>query len=231
MNLSALLKARGAAAKQSKGDMEGAIQLYQEAIDRGASKPIYILHYSVLLIRKGDYQKARELLVKYQKSAGLTAEQKVSWRVNYAACVYRMGELEKAIDVLERLHAINPCGMIYQTLGYLYVEAGDLEKAMSFNLAAIGYDEEDPVCLDNLAQTYYRLANDKEKAKTYFDKAYSIKPTQIDTLYFLAMYDAECGDLTAAKEKLDTALDGRFSPLNYATPEKITELLEKYQMA
>ena len=29
-------------------------------------------------------------------------------------------------------------------------------------------DDTDPITLDNLAQTYYRLLNDKETAKQYF---------------------------------------------------------------
>ena len=225
MSLVATMKARSAAAKQSKGDVEGAMKLYQEAIADGMGEPRYILSYSVLLMRKGEYQKSRELLVKLQNSPTLTSEQKTTLYVNYAACVYKMGDLPKAIGVLERQHIKNPCGLIYETLGYMYVEDGDREKALSFNLEAIDYDEEDPICLDNLAQAYYRLAGDKQKAKQYFDKAHALKPTQIDTLYFLAQYDLEGGHQKAAKEKLESALEGRFSPLNYASPEDIRGLL------
>ena len=89
------------------------------------------------------------------------------------------------------------------------------------------YDDEDSIVLDNLGQTYYRLLNDKEKAKEYFEKAIEIKPGQIDTLYFLAQYDLEAGDKEAAKEKLEKAMEGRFSPLNHATKEMVQELLNK----
>jgi tetratricopeptide (TPR) repeat protein len=107
------------------------------------------------------------------------------------------------------------------------VEAGDFEKALAFNTKAVEYDDEDAICLDNLAQTYYRLkGGDKHKAKEYFIEALRIKPSQIDTLYFLAQYDIEDGKSQEAIEKLEQAMEGRFSPLNYATPEKITLLLE-----
>ena len=136
-----------------------------------------------------------------------------------------MDEIEKGIDILERLHEKQPSGVIYQTLGYLYVEAGDAEKALAFNLEAYDYDDEDSIVLDNLAQTYYRLTGEKEKAKEYFEKAIEIKPTQIDTLYFLAQYDIEAGNTAAAKEKLEKALEGRFSPLNHATREMVEKQL------
>ena len=87
------------------------------------------------------------------------------------------------------------------------------------------YDEEDPISLDNLGQTYYRLLNDPAKALPYFQKAHEIKPSQIDTLYFLAQYDIEAGDRDAARKKLETALNGRFSPLNYASRETIDKVL------
>jgi tetratricopeptide (TPR) repeat protein len=105
------------------------------------------------------------------------------------------------------------------------VEAGDKEKAVAFNEEALAYDDEDPITLDNLGQTYYRLTDDREKAKEYFLKALEQKPGQIDTLYFLAQYDIADKNPAAAAEKLKTALEGRFSPLNHATREKITEQL------
>ena len=74
-----------------------------------------------------------------------------------------------------------------------------------------------------MGQVYYRLMEDKEKAKEYFLKALEQKPGQIDTLYFLALLDLEDGKPEAAKEKLEKALQGRFSPLNYATRELIAE--------
>ena len=80
--------------------------------------------------------------------------------------------------------------------------------------------------LDNLGQTYFRLSDEKEKAKEYFEKALEAKPGQIDTLYFLAQYDIEAGDRAAAKAKLEKALEGRFSPLTYATREKVEEALK-----
>ena len=73
--------------------------------------------------------------------------------------------------------------------------------------------------LDNMGQAYYRLANDKERAREYFEKAHEINPAQIDTLYFLSRYDIEEGKIQDAIEKLETALQGNFSVLNFCTKE------------
>ena len=225
MNIIASIKARLAANMLAKGRSAEARKLYEEAVDAGLSDPRYLLSYSVLLIREGEFQKAREILVKNQKNPMLSDESRRQLFVNYAVCVYKMGELQKGLDLLERQHEKEPAGLIYQTLGYLYVEAGDLEKAKAFNQKALEYDDEDAIVLDNLAQTYYRLAHDKTKAKGYFLRALELKPGQIDTLYFLAQYDLEAGNKEAAKEKLTKALEGRFSPLNFATRDKIQSVL------
>lgn len=225
MGMFSMIKARNAGAKYAKGDIAGALQLYKEAMADGLKDMRYILSYSVILIREGSFAEARELLVKVQKYP-MTEDQRAQLFVNYATCVYKMGETQKGIELLERQHQKQPCGLIYETLGYLYVESGETEKAIAFNTEAYEYDEEDSITLDNLGQAYYRLQNDKEKAKEYFDKAIEIKPGQIDTLYFLAQYDIEAGNKEAAKQKLEKALDGRFSPLNYVNREQIETLIK-----
>ena len=105
--------------------------------------------------------------------------------------------------------------------------AAYLDKALKLNQEAIDYDEEDPIIQDNMAQTYYRLAGDKTKAKEYFDKAHKLKATQIDTLWFLSRYDVEAGNNAAALEKLNAALEGRFSPLNYANKQMIEDEIKR----
>ena len=105
--------------------------------------------------------------------------------------------------------------------------AEGVQKTLLFNKEAVDYDDEDPICLDNLAQTYYRCLGDKETAKPFFDKAHEIKPGQIDTLWFLSRYDLEAGNTAAAIEKLESALEGRFSPLNFTSTAMVEEEIRR----
>ena len=217
-------KARKAMLMQQRGDFEGAKEAYARLYEGGFISAAYMLPYSVLLLREGgeeNFLKVKEILKKAEKAPDMSPQRKQELHVDYAVAQYKLGEMEKALNLLEASHRKSPCGITYQALGFLYIEAGDKEKALSYNLEALEYDDEDPVVLDNLGQTYYRLYGDKEKAKEYFDKAHEIKDTQIDTLYFLSRYDLEAGDKKAALEKLKTAAEGRFSPLNYATREMV----------
>ncbi|MDD2648864.1 MAG: hypothetical protein PHI27_13000 [Eubacteriales bacterium] len=220
MGVKAMLAARKAAMMYQKGQKKEALELYEQAEKEGLTDPKYIIGYSVALLRDGQYEKTRELLVKHQNDP-MTPEQKSQVRMNYSVAVWKLGDIDKALAVLEGQFKRLKTGLIYDTLGYLYIEAGLTDKALEINNEALEYDDEDSVIYDNLGQINYRLLNDKKKAKEYFEKAIALKDGQIDTLWFLSRYDIESGDNAAAIKKLKKAAEGRFSPLNFATREMV----------
>ena len=222
------IKVRKALALQQKGQKKEAMQEYEKLYEAGIIQPNYLLPYTVLLLksnREGSAEKAKEILRKVEKFPALNPQQKQQVHLNYACAQYRLGNLAEAIHLLEASIQKYRVGTTYQALGYLYVEAGDVEKGLSFNQEALDYDDEDPIVLDNMGQYYYRVLGDKEKALSYFEKAHEINPDQLDTLYFLARYDLEAGRKQDALEKLNKVKAGSFSPLNYATPSRVEELI------
>ena len=292
------LKANKAYRLQRNGQTEEAIKIYEEAFAEGLNDPRYVLAYALLIIRKGEYQKAKDFLVKHQKAPGMTPDQRVTLLVDYATCCFRLGDLDKGINTLEQQFRKTETGLLYQTLGYLYVEKYDaankpefpeepagteeteeaeetadaddtaedsatgdaepaqqpeeasepaaadekqlspreawdagVEKAEAFIKASLEYDDEDPICLDNMGQFLYRVREDRAGAKKWFKKALAIKDSQIDTLYFLSRYDEEEGDRQAALEKLEKAAKGRFSPLNYCSRETVQKEIERLKGA
>ena len=210
-----------ALAAHGKNEYEKAMQLYDEAYEKGMDKPRLLRGYSVLLIRTGHFDKALEVLKKIEALPGLTPAEKTDLHVNYAIILWQKGHLDRAMEILEDEFRHLKNGTMYSIIGYLKIEQGDAEAALAFNKEALDYDDTDPVYLDNMGQTYYRLVGDKETAKTFFDKAIALKPSAIDTNYVLSLYDIEAGDTEKAIERLKTARGGFFSPLNYATPEMI----------
>ena len=273
------IKANKAYRLQQKGQNEEARKLYEEAFAEGMNDPRYNLAYALMIIREGEYQKAKEFLVKHQKAPGMTPSQRVTLLVDYAACCFRLGDVDKGINTLEQQFRKGETGLLYQTLGYLYVEKYDAakrpdfeeqteapgepeetavteetaaaedteetektlspreaweegrKKAEDFIRKSVEYDDEDPICLDNMGQFIYRVLEDKAGARGWFDKAYALKDSQIDTLYFLSRYDEEAGDRKAALEKLEKAAGGRFSPLNYCSRETVQKEIERLKGA
>ena len=294
-------KANKAYRLQNSGQTAEAIKLYEEVFAEGMNDPRYVLAYALLIIRDGQYQKAKDFLVKHQKAPGMTGEQRVNLLVDYAVCCFRLGNLDKGIDTLQQQFRKTETGLLYQTLGYLYVEKYDqahrpdfaalaaeqaaeaaavaaesaeaaegdeaeaaeeaaaesaviapaaedgaegetpapaplspeqaweagADEAEAFLRKGVEYDDEDPICLDNLGQFLYRVRGDRAGAKPWFEKALKYKDSQIDTLYFLSRYDEEAGNRQAAVDKLEKALGGRFSPLNYMTKAQLEQELAR----
>ncbi|MDR1598581.1 MAG: tetratricopeptide repeat protein [Oscillospiraceae bacterium] len=212
-----------------RGNYEQAAGLYEEAFRKGCARAAVRIGYGALLLRLGRAEESIEQLRLAEKASDVSKEQKNQIITHYAVAQYKLGNLPRALELLRELFSKRKTGLLYGALGCMLIETGDYEAALSFNKEAVEYDEDDPVCLDNLAQTYYRLGDDKQSAEPLFRRALEAKPESIDTLYFLAQYDMDRGDADSARAKLEKARAGRFSPLNHATPELVEQALRSLQ--
>ncbi|MBD9171763.1 MAG: hypothetical protein EGP83_01245 [Clostridiales bacterium] len=193
--------------------------------------------YAACLMKKGELDKAIHLLEKQHNRApiGLTYQTLGYMYVEKysGAKPVAEAELEKAAEALEmpdteastEAAEEQPKVKTQEDIDREWQEG--IDKMFAFIQESVDYDDEDPVCLDNLGQAYYRVTGEKDKAKEWFEKAHAEKDSQIDTLWFLSRYDLEAGDKAAAIAKLEKALDGRFSPLNFCTKEMVQEEVER----
>ena len=83
-----------ALAAHGKNEYEKAMQLYDEAYEKGMDKP------RVLLIRTGHFDKALEVLKKIEALPGLTPAEKTDLHVNYAIILWQKGHLDRAMEIL-----------------------------------------------------------------------------------------------------------------------------------
>ena len=90
-----------------------------------------------------------------------------------------------------------------------------VEEALAFLKGAVEYDDSDPIVLDNLGEFYYRVLQDKEQARPWFDKALEEKEGQIDTLWFLSRYDLENGDKAKAIARLEKEMKAASKMLEF----------------
>ena len=155
MGLLTPIKANKAYRLQQKGQREEARKLYEEAYAEGLNDPRYNQAYALLMTRMGEYQKAKEFLVKHQKTPGMSQDQRVTMLVNYAACCFRLGNIDKGIDTLEQQFRKTETGLLYQTLGYLYIEKYDAANKPAF--------EEEPVTEEETEETPEETAAESEE--------------------------------------------------------------------
>lgn len=196
--------------------------------------------YAACLMKKGELDKAIHLLEKQHNRApiGLTYQTLGYMYVEKYSGAKPVAEAapEKAAEAPEMPENAETEASAEAAAEQMKVKTQEdidrewqegIDKMFAFIQESVDYDDEDPVCLDNLGQAYYRVTGEKDKAKEWFEKAHAEKDSQIDTLWFLSRYDLEAGDKAAAIAKLEKALDGRFSPLNFCTKEMVQEEVDR----
>lgn len=203
--------------EEGEAKQEEALKLYEEAYQLGYRKSAWQLAYAILTLQRGNFEKAREMMLALEKDKTLSQEDRYTLRIQYAICQWKLGYLEKAINSLKLAGQEKMTAVIYTTLGMFLVEkaaqTGEIDEALEFNQRSLEYDDEDAATLDNMGQVYCLLSEkalkegDSEQAaahrKTavgYFEKAHALKEDQITTVYYLGkMYHADGRDDEARK--------------------------------
>ncbi|NLX70133.1 MAG: tetratricopeptide repeat protein [Clostridiales bacterium] len=207
-----------------RGNVEKAKIYYKKGMDKDMTNPSYKLAYGVILLKSGEFKDARDVFRDVLLNREYKEQIRYMGKMNLSLAYWKLGEIDTAIEMLKELHQKYRNSRIYGALGYLLIEKGDMKEALDYNLEALDYDDEDPVVLDNLGQTYYRMGRIDE-AKKYFLKAESIKDDQAATLYHLGCIYQQAGDNDKAKEKFLKALDCNINPLTTISREDIERKL------
>lgn len=221
-----------------------ALKQYEEAYQAGYRQSNALQGYSLLLMRKGDFPKAREIMLETSKDKTMKPEDRFTLRVDYSICQWKMGNVDKAIETIQTAAQGRQNGTVYATLGMYLVDqarrTGNFEEAIRLNEEAYEYDEEDAGVLDNMGQMYLAMsewseksgdaalaAEQRAKAMDYLKKAYEIKPEQISSSYFLAKMLHESGDDAQARKVLGSVIDLPFSAMLQISREQALELQKK----
>ena len=202
---------------QAKEKYQAALKLYDEAVRQGNNAPNILQAYVLLLMREGEFERARELMEGMSRQKGLSDGDWFQLRIQYSIYLWHAGQLDRAIETIGRAAAHSMNGSIYGTLGMYWVDkaklTGDFAPALEFNQKAMDYDDEDAATLDNMAQLHEAMAEaeqDGEKAAAYraqalkyYKKAHAQKPRQITTIYYLARMLHQNGDDAGARKLLE----------------------------
>lgn len=229
---------------EAKARYNEALKLYNEAYDLGFRSCNYLQSFAILLMREGDIERARSILLETQNIKGLAKDDWHNLRVNYSICQWKMGLIDKAIETIGHAAREKMNSSVYNTLGMYLVdkarETGETAEAMEFLGKAMEYDDEDAATLDNLGQLYLIMSDSEKangdaakaaeytkKARKAFEQAHENKPRQITTIYFLAKLMLEAGEIDKAREMVHKADTIYFSALCSVSRKEMDALAEK----
>lgn len=209
----------------SKGNIEKAMQLFEKAYKTGRPHPRMAISYAYLLLKSGKTGEPEEILTQLLSSA-LQQDDAMLAKSNLALVLWKKGQLENAVGMLEEVIQNYKTTTVYGSLGYLLILQGNLDRALEFNLEAHEYNSGNAIILDNLGQTYY-LRRDYEKASEIYGKLLATHPSFPEAYYNYGLLMMKKGENEKALEAMKKASGFRFTYLSTVTREEVEEKVEE----
>lgn len=223
-----LIAYKGALAFNSK-DYDKALELYKKAYGMKKVTTNIKLRYAYISLYCGKLDLCKDILTSIDYSILKDSKLKMSYKQTQGLYLWKSNNLEKAIEIYEKLHIECEHTVIYEALGYLLILNKNYEKALEYNMKALDYDDTN-VIIDNLAQSYYYLGN-LDKAKelylTLFSKEKEKRPTFPEPYYYYGLILKEEGNLDDSFYYLNKALDKKESFLSNLNKDTILEALNQ----
>ncbi|NMB32811.1 MAG: tetratricopeptide repeat protein [Clostridium sp.] len=182
--------------KYRRGDLENSLKWLKRAYSSGKSRPDISILYGYLSIKMGNIEESEKVFQKLLDS-DIDNQSRAKARLNYALVIWKKGELNEAIKILEEVFMDYKDRAIYGSLGYLLILSGDFKKALEFNQVAYQYNASDAVILDNLGYSYYKTGNMK-KAKEIYEQLMGLTPPFPEAYYNFSCIKKDEGDLKGA---------------------------------
>ena len=209
----------------SKGNVDAAVKWFAIANRLGPLKPASQMYYGYILLRTGDINTAEQLLTR----ASLGAKKdllKKRIKALLSLVVWKRGDLDGAIEMMEEAIYSVKVTNFYQNLGLMYNLKGDKQKSLAFNLEAYDYNSDDMVIMDNLAEAY-ALCGETEKAKAQYEALLKKDPHFPEPYYNFGLLLIKQGQKERGIDLIRQSLDKRFTFLSVKTKEEVELLLEE----
>lgn len=206
-------------ASHGKGDRDAALRHFRKAYETAPRNPAIAPFYGYYLLKSGRIEEAESVLNAFLAS-GPEGRGKLDAQMNLALVRWKQGRLQEAVAMLEEIHEQIKTTVLYGSLGYLYIEAGDLDRALRYNLEARDYNDSDPVILDNLCLTHIRRG-EWEQAEEVCQSLMALSPKFPEAHYHHGLILLHKGDGQAALEKFEEALRYPIHALSTVSKEEI----------
>lgn len=207
------------------GDMDTACSWYNKALDSKNCKPRTRISFGYLLLKMGRLEESEKVFSDIAKLK-LNDADKSQFKMSYALVKWKSGKLDEAVEMLQEVYNTYKCTTVYESLGYLLLLKGDLDKALEFNMEAYDYNTDDNVISDNLGETYYYIGN-YEKSLVIYEKLIPKNPNFPEPYFHYGLLLKEKGEKEKALSMFEKALTFKQSFLSNLTHEQIENEISK----
>ena len=220
------LVARVAHIRFARGNTQKSLKTFKLANKIGKMNFENKISYGYLLLRMGNIDEAGKVLnLVTMQAPAKNPTVKFRARAMLALVAWKRGELDDAIESLETVFENYKNTIVYQSLGLMYIEKGDKNRALEFNLAAYEYSDSDKIIVDNLAEAYV-LCGDLEAAREMYEKLFTLEPHFPEAFFGYGKLLIELGEREKGIELARQALDKPFTFLSAITRDEVERYLE-----
>ena len=211
--------------RHARGDNIGAVKAFAFADKIGNMHLNNKIAYGYLLLRTGDINAANKVLTIVSMQAPVKKKTiKLRAKSMLALVMWKRGDLDDAIETLEKVFAEYKSVIIYQSLGLMYLHKGEPNRALEFALEAYDYDDGNTIIIDNLAEAYV-LNGNLEKAKEMYEKLFEMNPHFPEAYFGYGKLLIELGEREKGLELVKQSLDKPFTFLSSITREQVENYL------
>ncbi|KRE86539.1 hypothetical protein ASG89_11070 [Paenibacillus sp. Soil766] len=218
VNRSAMYAQRGNLAYM-RGDREQALIWMEKAYVSKVFLPKHQIGYGYLLMKTGDLAKAEQMFEEVLQSTN-AADIRIQAKLNVATVYWLKNKRDEALSMLQELASEVKNTLVYGNYGYFQILQGDLEAALTYNLEAYDYNDNDLTIMDNLAQNYYMLGR-LDEADEMYTKVIAKTPKHAESYYYYARTLQQLGRIKEAREQLETAQGKELALVTPLTKEDI----------
>lgn len=202
-----------------QGKEKEALMWLNKAAAEKNCRSSHLLGFSFLLLKRGELDKAQEILVRAERM-DLGRNEKMAYLTNASLLLWKQGRLDEAKAMLEEAYDEYKNTNLYGSLGYFYILSGDLDKALEFNREAFEFNGKSPVIADNLGQTRL-LRGEYSEALGIYEELTSQNPAFPEAYFNHGLVLEALGRTEEALERMRKALDYPTSLLSTVTHEEI----------
>jgi tetratricopeptide (TPR) repeat protein len=213
--------------RYTNGGPAEALKWYEKAYKTHRAGIKMEISYGYLLLKSSRIDEAEKIFTKLLEGKQQVQDEK-SIKSNLALLLWKKGDLDSAIAMLEDVMEDYKTSTLYGSLGYFYIAKGDFEKALEFNLEATEYNRTNTIILDNLGLTYYMLEQSDKSLETY-QKLIGMKPTFPEAYYNYGQLLLKLNRPDEALEMFRKARQCKISFLSTITTEDIESTIEKLE--
>ncbi len=211
--------------RYSLGKTDESLKWFKRSYDTKKAGIRTYISYAYILLRKAELAKSEEVLMdtlnRFSQSYDIPRVKSI-----LALVLWKKGNLDDAVAMLEEVIQNYKTTSIYGSLGYLLILQGDYEKALELNLEAYDYNSNDRTIQDNLGLNYYLLDRYDESREIY-EALLEKSPTIPDPYFNYGLLLLKLNDPEKAIEYMKKALEFNFPYLSSLTKEQVEAKLQE----